>query len=155
MYILPSPERVSCNLPEVSVMMMLVVLSGEAVADGLVEEDVDERGDELEMELDLLEKTDELEDAVAEVEDILELEESEDEPACLTDVDETEVVRERLLEAVVEDEDVEEVELEPSLTLTETPSLFFMDPLTRNAESTMYERSVVLLTALLDCALLR
>jgi hypothetical protein len=63
MYILPSPERVSCNLPEVSVMMMLVVLSGEAVADGLVEEDVDERGDELEMELDLLEKTDELEDA--------------------------------------------------------------------------------------------
>jgi hypothetical protein len=142
MYILPSPEGVSCNLPEVSVMMMLVVLSGEAVADGLVEEDVDERGDELEMELDLLEKTDELEDAVAEVEDILELEESED-------------VRERLLEAVVEDEDVEEVELEPSLTLTETPSLFFMDPLTRNAESTMYERSVVLLTALLDCALLR
>jgi hypothetical protein len=155
MYMLPSPDGVSCNWPEVSVMMMLVVLSGVAVADGVVEEDVDERDDELEMELDLLERTDGLEETMVEAEDIVELETSEDELACLTDVDETEVVKDRLFKALAEDEEPEEVEPEAILRFTETESLFFIDPLTRNAESTMYERSVVLLTALPDCALLR
>jgi hypothetical protein len=136
-------------------MMMLVVLSGVAVADELVEDDVDERDDELEMELDLPGRVDEVAEAVTEAEELEELIEREDGPACLTDVDETEVVKDRLFEAVAEDEDTEEVGSEAILAFAETTSLFFIDPLTRNAESTMYERSVVLLTALLDCALLR
>ena len=57
---LPSPEGVSCNWPEVSVLMMLVVLSAVAVAEELAEDDVDELVIELEREPDLVEDMDEL-----------------------------------------------------------------------------------------------
>ena len=72
--------------------------------------------------------------------------------------------------SVVDEDDATEVEDlllnvdeetdEEDLALTETmagASLFFIEPvpLTKKAESTVYERSVVLLTIALDCADLR
>ena len=131
---------------------MLVVLSAVAVAEELAEEDDDEAVMELERELDLLEDTDELAEDLTEAEELVKLDESVIEAV---ENDEAERVEDLLLETDDDDEDAETVELEATLTLTETTSLFFMDPLTKYAESTMYERSVVLLTALLDCALLR
>ena len=152
---LPSPEGVSCNWPEVSVMMMLVVLSAVTVAEELAEDDVDELVIELEREPDLVEDMDELIELGAEAEETLELDESVDEADSDTEVDEVEDAEDLLLETDDEGEEAEKVELEKTLALTETTSLFFIDPLTRYTESTIYERSVVLLTALLDCALLR
>lgn len=152
---LPSPEGVSCSWPEVSVMMMLVVLSAVAVAEELAEEEVDELVMELERELDFVDDTAELTEALIEAEELNELVENVVEAAEDTEVDEAERVEDRLLKTDDEEDDTEEVELEAALALTETTFLFFIDPLTKYAESTMYERSVVLLTALLDCALLR
>lgn len=134
-------------------MMMVVELSATALADELAEEDVAE----LDTELDLLEVA----LAVMEEEELSEVLEDDDEDEAMEDDEEISVVNE---DDATEVEDllleVDEETDEEDLALTETmagASLFFIEsvPLTKKAESTVYERSVVLLTIALDCADLR
>lgn len=129
-------------------MMMLVELSDVAVADELAEEEVDELISELETELDLLEVT---RDA-AEAEELVKVLEPADE--VVTDDASDEAIEEAdpLAETDADSEDIE-----ATLALTGTATSLFLDgnTPTKKAESTMYDRSIVLLIGLLDCALLR
>lgn len=134
--------------------MILVELSGVAVADELAEEELDELVRELETELDLLEMAED----VAEMEELVEVLEAADEAE--TEADDTEEAVDEtdpLNEPVADNEDVDAKDVETTLALIDTATSLFLEgnAPTKKAESTMYERSVVLLIGLLDCALFR
>lgn len=132
-------------------MMMLVELSDVAVDDALTEEEVDELVRALETEPDLLEVAVD----VVEMEEAVEVLDAADEVEV--DDDNANEVAELLLWLATDEEKAADDDVEAILALRETVTSLFLEgnPPTRKAESTMYERSVVLLIGWLDCALLR
>lgn len=136
-------------------MIMLVELSDDAVADELAEEEVDELVRELEIELDLLEVAED----VANMEELVETLDAVDEGETELEDDSDEAVEELdlLLERDADDDEAAKEVAETTFAFADTARSLFLEgnPPTKKAESTMYERSVVLLIGLLDCALLR